>query len=151
MRRDELKKCYDGLPEAERANLDRTAARIRVFAEAQRASVRDDCVLSIAGGEAGQNVAPVEIAGCYAPGGRYPLPSSVLMGCVTARVAGVKTVWVASPRPQPVVCAAAYVAGADGLLKVGGAQAIGAFAYGAGEVPICDAIVGPGNKVSNPS
>lgn len=73
------------------------------------------------------------------------------MGCVSValstldRVAGVKSVWVASPRPQPSVLAAAYIAGADGLLTVGGAQAIAAFAYGAGEVPICDAIVGPGN------
>lgn len=57
-----------------------------------------------------------------------------------------KSVWVASPRPYPSVLGAAYVAGADGLLAVGGAQAIAAFAYGAGEVPVCDAIVGPGNK-----
>ena len=68
------------------------------------------------------------------------------MGAVTARVAGVKTVWVASPHPGPIVCAAAYVAGVDGLLAVGGAQAIGAFAYGAGDVPVCDAICGPGNQ-----
>ena len=144
--RADLKKFYDELPAAERGVLERTAARIKTFAEAQRDSVAKDCKVSIAGGEAGQEVAPVEVAGCYAPGGRYPLPSSVLMGAVTARVAGVKTVWVASPRPQPVVCAAAYIAGVDGLLRVGGAQAIAAFAYGAGDVPICDAIVGPGNK-----
>jgi len=144
--RADLKKFYDELPAAERGVLERTAARIKTFAEAQRDSVAKDCKVSIAGGEAGQEVAPVEVAGCYAPGGRYPLPSSVLMGAVTARVAGVKTVWVASPRPQPVVCAAAYIAGVDGLLRVGGAQAIAASASGAGDVPICDAIVGPGNK-----
>ncbi len=61
-------------------------------------------------------------------------------------MAGVRQVWVASPRPDPVVLAAAYVAGADGLLAVGGCQAIAAFAFGAGRVPVCDAIVGPGNK-----
>ena len=60
------------------------------------------CHTQVPGGHAGQNIAAVEVAGCYAPGGRYPLPSSVLMGAVTARVAGVKTVWVASPRPHKV-------------------------------------------------
>lgn len=74
------------------------------------------------------------------------MPSSVLMTAVTARVAGVKTVWVASPRPSSVTAAAAYVAGADGLLRVGGAQAIAALAYGAGPIPAMDVIVGPGNK-----
>lgn len=68
------------------------------------------------------------------------------MTAVTARVAGVKTVWVASPRPSSVTAAAAYVAGADGLLRVGGAQAIAAFAYGSGPIPAMDVIVGPGNK-----
>lgn len=77
---------------------------------------------------------------------QYPLPSSVLMTAVTARVAGVKNVWVASPRPVPVTVAAAYVAGADALLAVGGAQAIAALAYGVGSVPPCDVIVGPGNR-----
>jgi phosphoribosyl-ATP pyrophosphohydrolase/phosphoribosyl-AMP cyclohydrolase/histidinol dehydrogenase len=89
---------------------------------------------------------PIERAGCYAPGGRFPLPSSVLMAVVTARAAGVAEVWVASPRPAQVTLAAAFVAGADALLAVGGAQAIGALAFGAGEVPACDAIVGPGNR-----
>lgn len=88
----------------------------------------------------------MEIAGCYAPGGRYPLPSSVLMTVITARVSGVKTVWVASPRPSPLTVAAAYVAGATMMLCAGGAQAIGAFAHGAGVIPPCDVIVGPGNK-----
>ncbi|EDQ85680.1 uncharacterized protein MONBRDRAFT_29130 [Monosiga brevicollis MX1] len=145
-RQADLKKVYDELEAADRAMLDRTASRIRLFAQMQRQSVQDEAVLKIDGGRAGQLVAAVEVAGCYAPGGRYPLPSSVLMGAITARVAGVKQVWVASPRPHPSVLAAAYIAGADGLLAVGGAQAIAAFAYGAGEVPVCDAIVGPGNK-----
>jgi phosphoribosyl-ATP pyrophosphohydrolase/phosphoribosyl-AMP cyclohydrolase/histidinol dehydrogenase len=74
------------------------------------------------------------------------LPSSVLMGAVTARVAGVREVLVASPRPAPVTLAAAAIAGADALLAAGGAQAIAALAFGAGEaVPACDAVVGPGN------
>eukprot|EP00047_Mylnosiga_fluctuans_P001864 m.222201 g.222201 ORF g.222201 m.222201 type:complete len:1332 (-) comp10729_c0_seq1:65-4060(-) len=142
----DLKAAFDALDPAQQGVLQRTADRIRKFAEAQCNSVDKACKLSVPGGEAGQTIAPVEVAGCYAPGGRYPLPSSVLMGAITARVAGVKTVWVASPRPHAIVLAAAHVAGVDGLLAAGGAQAIAAFTYGAGGVPVCDAIVGPGNK-----
>lgn len=125
--------------------LQRVAGRIRTFAEAQRAAITDINV-KIPGGTAGHTVAPCATAGCYAPGGRYPLPSSVLMTAITARVAGVSTVWVASPRPADITIAAAYVAGADALLCVGGAQAIAAMAYGVGQVPACDVIVGPGNR-----
>jgi phosphoribosyl-ATP pyrophosphohydrolase/phosphoribosyl-AMP cyclohydrolase/histidinol dehydrogenase len=88
---------------------------------------------------------PLAAAGCYAPGGRYPLPSSVLMTAVTARTAGVGTVAVACPRPEPVVLAAAAVAGADLLLAAGGAQAVAALARGTETVPSCDVVVGPGN------
>ena len=118
---------------------------MRSFASAQRGSVQD-VTTDIPGGKAGHHVVPMERAGCYAPGGRYPLPSSVIMTAVTARTAGVKTVWVASPRPVPVTLAAAHVAGADALLAAGGAQAIAALAYGVDGVPACDVIVGPGNR-----
>jgi phosphoribosyl-ATP pyrophosphohydrolase/phosphoribosyl-AMP cyclohydrolase/histidinol dehydrogenase len=101
--------------------------------------------MTVPGGSAGHWIAPVERAGCYAPGGRYPLPSSVLMTGLTARAAGVPEVWVASPRPAPITLAAAALAQADGFLAVGGAQAIAALAFGAGPVPACDAVVGPGN------
>ncbi|MCU0232963.1 MAG: histidinol dehydrogenase [Thermoanaerobaculales bacterium] len=133
------------LQPAERGLLERTAARIESFALAQRAALRELAV-PVAGGEAGHQVAPVERAGCYAPGGRYPLPSSVLMTAVTARAAGVAEVWVASPRPSPITLAAAGIAGADGLLAAGGAQAIAALAYGVGGPPPCDVVVGPGNR-----
>jgi len=141
----DLEKAYSKLPEHDRLVLERTAQRIRTFAEAQRKSI-SEMVIDIPGGQAGHSIAPVAVAGCYAPGGRYPLPSSVLMTAVTARTAGVQTVWVASPRPALATLAAAHVAGADGLLVVGGAQAIGAMAYGVGPIPSCDVIVGPGNK-----
>lgn len=140
-----LERAARGLPAAERALLERTAARIADFARAQRAALRELAV-PVAGGQAGHRIAPVERAGCYAPGGRYPLPSSVLMTAVTARAAGVAEVWVASPRPRPVTLAAAGIAGADGLLAVGGAQAIAALAYGIGGPPPCDVVVGPGNR-----
>ena len=136
---------HAALPAAQRALLARVAARVRAFAQAQRAALGDVDV-AIPGGRAGHTVAPCASAGCYAPGGRYPLPSSVLMTAVTARVAGVKTVWVASPRPLPITVAAAFEAGADALLCVGGAQAIAALAYGVGGCPPCDVIVGPGNR-----
>ena len=140
-----LEAAFLSLPPAERALLQRVAGRIRAFAVAQRASVTD-LSMPIPGGAAGHTVSPCAVAGCYAPGGRYPLPSSVLMTAITARVAGVARVWVASPRPSAVTLAAAWVAGADALLAIGGAQAIAALAYGAGAVPACDMIVGPGNR-----
>lgn len=126
------------------ALLERTARRIRTFAEAQRAMFSDISV-QIEGGTAGHVVAPVASAGCYAPGGRFPLPSSVLMTVIVARVAGVERVVVASPRADDVTLAAAAIAGADEVLTVGGAQAVAALAYGAGEVGPVDVIVGPGN------
>jgi histidinol dehydrogenase len=141
----DLAAAFEALDESARNVLIRAAARIKAFAEAQRSALKE-VTIDIPGGQAGHHVAPVAVAGCYAPGGRYPLPSSVLMTAVTARAAGVPVVWVASPRPAPATLAAAHVAGADGLMVVGGAQAIAAFAYGVGPIPACDVIVGPGNK-----
>lgn len=141
----EMKKELDALDKEARERLERIADRIRVFAEAQRHTLRP-LEVDVAGGSAGHTVEPIERAGCYAPGGRYPLPSSVLMTAVTARVAGVESVWVASPRPAPITVAAAALAGADGLLAVGGAQSIAALAYGVGPVPPSDIVVGPGNE-----
>ncbi len=140
-----LRQELDGIPGDRRELLERTASRIRAFATAQRSCLKDMTV-EFPGGRAGHTLAPVDSAGCYAPGGRFPLPSSVLMTAVTAREAGVRTVWVASPHPTAMTLAAAAVAGADGLLAVGGAQAIAALAFGAGTVPRCDLIAGPGNR-----
>ncbi|MBY0113862.1 MAG: histidinol dehydrogenase [Phycisphaerales bacterium] len=129
--------------------LERTASRIRAFAQSQRDALRPIDV-TVPAGRAGHFIAPMDAAGCYAPGGRYPLPSSVLMTAITARVAGVRTVVVASPKPAPITIAAAHVAGADMLLAVGGAQAVGAMAFGIASttrsIPRCDVIVGPGNR-----
>lgn len=141
----ELARALAEIPREDRELLLRTAARIRVFAEAQRASLAP-FDLAIQGGRAGQVIVPLASAGCYGPGGRHPLPSSVLMTAITARVAGVQSVWVASPRPAPITLAAAAVAGVEGFLACGGAQAIAALAYGAGAVPPCEAVVGPGNR-----
>ncbi len=143
--RDDFAAAMNSLTTDKRNVIERTGERIRTFAQAQRNSL-SEIAIPIEGGRAGQTIAPVESAGCYAPGGRYPLPSSVLMTAIPARVAGVNRVWVASPRPQPETLAACAVAEVDHLLAVGGAQAIAALAYGAGMVPPCRMIVGPGNR-----
>jgi len=154
---DRCKAAFDSLTEEERTSLLNIHGRVKAFAEAQRKSVVD-VEVDIPGGKAGQTVSPCKAAGCYAPGGRYPLPSSVIMTAVTARAAGCPYVILASPKPAPITLAAAHVAGADIVLCVGGAQAIGAMAYGIdahvdgdgkeviAAVPPCDVIVGPGNK-----
>ena len=141
----EMKQALDALAPERRALLERTADRIKRFASAQRDSIQG-LSLDVPGGQAGHRVMALPAAGCYAPGGRFPLPSSVLMTAVTARAAGVPEVWVASPRPAPETIAAAAIAGADGLLCVGGAQAIAALAYGVGDLPACAVVVGPGNR-----
>ena len=143
--RGDLDEALRGLARGDRERLERVAGRIRAFAEAQRGAMRD-VVAPVPGGFAGHRIVPVAGAGCYAPGGRYPLPSTVLMTAITARVAGVAHVIVASPKPSSFVLAAAAVAGADAVLPAGGAHAIAALAYGAGPVPACDVVVGPGNR-----
>ena len=93
-----------------------------------------------------QRVTPLDRVGCYVPGGRYPLPSSLLMTAIPAKVAGVRDVIAFCPKPEPVVLAAARIAGIDRLYRAGGAHAIAAMAYGTASVPRVDKIVGPGNR-----
>jgi ATP phosphoribosyltransferase/imidazole glycerol phosphate synthase glutamine amidotransferase subunit len=153
--RQRMREAYESLPVLDQEVLVRTAARIRAFAVTQRSSFQSSR-MRIPGGQAGHTMAAVERAGCYAPGGRYPLPSSVLMTVIPARVAGCRFVIVASPHPAVVTLAAAWVAEADFLLTVGGAQAVGALTYGLTNVrddegvlhiiPPVDIVVGPGNR-----
>jgi phosphoribosyl-ATP pyrophosphohydrolase/phosphoribosyl-AMP cyclohydrolase/histidinol dehydrogenase len=142
--RSRLDRAMEGISPAELEVLERMAARIRAFALGQRECL-SDLELPVIGGRAGHRWIPVASSGAYVPGGRHPLPSSALMTIVPARVSGVATVWAASPRPTEVTLAAAAIAGADGLLAVGGAQAVAALAFGTVSPP-CDLIVGPGNK-----
>jgi histidinol dehydrogenase len=93
-----------------------------------------------------QRVEPLTRVGCYVPGGRFPLPSSLLMTAVPARVAGVRDVIAVCPRPEPVVMAAALEAGISRMFAIGGAHAVAALAYGTRTVPRVDKIVGPGNR-----
>ncbi len=93
----------------------------------------------------GQIVRPLESVGCYVPGGRYPLPSTVLMTVLPAKVAGVQRIVVVSPKPAQETLAAAWLAGVTEFYGVGGAQAVAALAYGTESIPRVDKIVGPGN------
>jgi histidinol dehydrogenase len=93
-----------------------------------------------------QRVEPLARVGCYVPGGRFPLPSSLLMTAVPARVAGVREVIAVCPRPEPAVMAAALEAGVSRLFRIGGAHAVAALAFGTAKVPRVDKIVGPGNR-----
>jgi histidinol dehydrogenase len=123
----------------------RTAAS-HIAAVARAQLPKDRRVRVAPGVSVEQQVRPLERVGCYVPGGRYPLPSSLLMTVVPARVAGVKEIVVMCPRPEPVVMAAAATAGATRLFRVGGAHAIAALAFGTATIPKVDRIVGPGNK-----
>ncbi len=144
LERSTLTTALKAIDQQTRVVLERTADRIAEFAHAQRESIVD-LDMPITGGHAGHTLVPIEAAGCYAPAGRYPLPSSVLMTAVTARVAGCERVVVTSPSANPLMLAAAAIAGADAYLTLGGAHAVAALAYGfAGFEPV-DIIVGPGN------
>ncbi len=138
-----LKDAWTAMESDQQETLSATADRIGDFARAQRECLID-LATSVPGGRAGHEVHALDRAACYAPGGEYPLPSSVLMTAVPAHVAGVDEVYVASPDPHPVTLAAAYAADADGVLPLGGAHAIAAFAFGTESVPRCDIVTGPG-------
>jgi histidinol dehydrogenase len=126
------------------AALKHAARNIRRVAEAQRP--RSWSVAVEPGVRVSQRVTPLETIGCYVPGGRFSLVSTLLMTAVPARVAGVKRIVVACPKPNAALLAVAEIVGVDEILRVGGAQAIAAFAYGTRSVPRADKIFGPGNR-----
>ncbi len=132
------------VPPRVRAAIAAAAKNIRTVARRQRP--RGWRVTTAPGVSVEQRVTPLDRVGCYVPGGRYPLPSSLLMTAIPARTAGVAEVIVVCPRPEPIVMAAARAAGVTRLFQMGGAHAIAALAYGTALVPRVDKIVGPGNK-----
>lgn len=142
--RDDLGKAFDGLDKVVRELLERVHGRVAAFAAAQKACLTA-LDMEVPGGRAGHDFLPVARAGCYVPGGRYPLPSSAIMTVTPAVAAGVKEVYCAGPRPTKETLAAAYVSGASGFLACGGAHGIAALAFGV-IVPPCDVIVGPGGR-----
>jgi histidinol dehydrogenase len=142
--RRELQRGWDATPRNVRDAIRVAARHIRKVA--RRQLPRPFTVRVARGVRIDQRVEPLDRVGCYVPGGRYPLPSTLLMTAIPARVAGVGEVIVACPRPAPVVCCAALEAGATRLLRLGGAHAIAALAYGTASIPRVDKIVGPGNS-----
>lgn len=118
---------------------------VKEFAQAQLKSIKE-LEVNVNGNILGHKIIPLESAGCYIPGGNYPLPSSAIMTIVPAKVAGVKRVIAMSPKIQPVTIAAAYLAGADEIYRIGGVQAVAAMAYGTETIEKVNKITGPGNK-----
>ena len=139
--------AYDELKPELRAALELAAARIRAYHEAQRPADRDET--DEAGVRLGAIWRPVDAAGLYIPGGRAAYPSSLLMNAIPAKVAGVERLVVVTPTPKgqanPLVLAAAHIAGVDELWRVGGAQAVAALAHGTRRIRPVDVITGPGN------
>ena len=144
---ERCKEAYDGLDADLRDALELAAARIRAYHEAQLPEDRD--YTDEAGVRLGAIWRPVDAAGLYVPGGRAAYPSSLLMNAIPAKVAGVERIVVVTPTPKgqsnPLVLAAAHVAGIDEIWRVGGAHALGALAYGTGRIKPVDVITGPGN------
>ena len=146
----ELKAALDSLPAAQREALQAAANRVRKYHEAQKKasgeswSYRDED-----GTLLGQKVTPLDRVGIYVPGGKAAYPSSVLMNAIPAHVAGVQDIIMVVPTPHgvrnPLVLAAACVAGVSRAFTVGGAQAVAALAYGTATIPKVDKITGPGN------
>ena len=143
--RDALEAAKARLNADDLALLERVADRVRKFAQAQLDAL-SELKMDVPGGKAGHSIVPVQRAGCYAPAGRYALPSTVIMTVVPAVVAGCGQVILATPGTSDLMLAAAAVAGADRVLAVGGAQAVAAMAYGFDGLERCDVIVGPGNR-----
>ncbi len=138
----EMKAALQAASQELRAALDTAAANIRSFCEWQK-PVEWERVKQ--GRRLGQLLRPLSSVGCYVPGGRYPLPSTLLMTVIPAQVAGVKDIRVVSPRPGPATLAAAAFLGVREFYRIGGAQAIAALTYGTKSVPRVNKIVGPGN------
>jgi histidinol dehydrogenase len=141
--RKEMRSALESLPASQARSLRQAAVRIRRFH--QRQLSRSWKFAESDGTQLGQIVTPLERVGIYVPGGKAAYPSSVLMNAIPAKVAGVPEVVMVSPNPNPLVLAAAAIAGVDRVIAIGGAQAVAALAYGTRSVPRVDKIVGPGN------
>jgi histidinol dehydrogenase len=139
---DDLKEAWRSITPTLRKSLRDAAANIRRFCEWQKPR---GWMRTRAGITLGQIVTPLESVGCYVPGGRYPLVSTLMMTVIPAQVAGVPNVRVVSPKPSAEVLAAAGMLGVSEFYRVGGAQGIAALAYGTESIPRVDKIVGPGN------
>ncbi|MDE3103764.1 MAG: histidinol dehydrogenase [Acidobacteriota bacterium] len=141
--RDEMEAAWHATAPALQAAMLVARGNILAFAEAQLP--KEWTIAPADGVKTGQIVRPLGSVGCYVPGGRYPLPSTLLMTVTPAQVAGVERIVVCSPKPAKETLAAAWLAGVTEFYRIGGAQAIGALAYGTASIGRVDKIVGPGN------
>jgi len=142
-----LKKAFDSLAEKEKSALQSAADRVRDYHQKQKQDTWT--YVDDSGTMLGQKITPLDRVGLYVPGGKASYPSSVLMNAIPAKVAGVEDLIMVVPTPNgvtnPLVLAAAYIAGVNKVFTVGGAQAVAALAYGTKTIPKVDKIVGPGN------
>lgn len=142
---NEIEKAYNETPDDVIETIKNAHKNILKFSKKQL-----DCIkefqINIGDSVLGHRIVPLNRVLCYVPGGNYPLPSSALMTVTPAKAAGVKEVYLTSPKIRPQTIVAAHIAGADKIYKIGGAQAISAFAYGTESILPVDKIVGPGNK-----
>jgi histidinol dehydrogenase len=141
--RDEMKAAWEETAPKLQAAMMVARGNILAFAEAQLP--QEWTISPVAGVKTGQIVRPIGSVGCYVPGGRYPLPSTLLMTVTPAQVAGVERIVVCSPKPAKETMAAAWLAGVTEFYRVGGAQAIAAMAFGTSTIGRVDKVVGPGN------
>ena len=141
---EEIREAYHAIPRGFVQALRQAARNIRTAARRQLPAAWR--TTTTAGVRVSQIVRALERVACYVPGGRFPLPSTVLMSVIPAQVAGVREVVITSPQPAPAVLVAADVLGITRIFRLGGAQAVAAFAYGTESVPRADKIVGPGNR-----
>ncbi|MFL6389374.1 MAG: histidinol dehydrogenase [Terriglobales bacterium] len=139
----ELEQAWSAVPDDFKQALKVASGNIRQYCEWQKPQQWRNAIAP--GINVGQVVRPLQSAGCYVPGGRYPLPSTMLMTVIPAQVAGVRDIRVVSPRPAPETLATAHFLGVRDFYRIGGAQAIAALAYGTATIPKVDKIVGPGN------
>lgn len=149
LNKQEIQDCLDALDDRDLKDIEFAQAQVRNFARAQRATITDLEVETLPGVILGHRNLPVNAAGCYVPGGKYPLLASAHMSVVTAKVAEVPRVVTCAPpfegKPAPAVVAAQALAGADEIYCLGGIQAIGAMALGTQSIDQIDMLVGPGN------
>ena len=141
--REEMKAAWESTAAELQAAMMIARANILAFAEAQLP--REWSISTTKGVKTGQIVRPLDSVGCYVPGGRYPLPSTLLMTVTPAQVAGVERIVVCSPKPARETLAAAWLAGVTEFYRIGGAQAIAALSYGTATIAPVNKIVGPGN------
>jgi len=149
LRPAEIAQCIDSLSRQERKDIEFAQDQVRNFAEIQRHALRDVEVETLPGVVLGHRNIPLNSAGCYVPGGKYPLLASAHMSVITAKVAGVKRIITCAPpfqgKPARAIVAAQALAGADEIYALGGIQAIGAMAIGTQTIDPVDILVGPGN------